>query len=206
MRMIIDRQPGSGLDQETLSRITDIIGEGGLIVYPTTNLYGLGAGISSANGMANLIKAKRRPGGMPISIMVDREQIGTLCELNELANEFIEKGSTSLTAVLPASDNAPGSIVFKGTIAVRLPCSELTRSLVETVGPITATSANIHGREAPFTIEDAEFQLGDDVSLYLNGGKLGGTPTTLVDLTGQQPKVLREGLIPANEVHDIYGR
>ncbi len=204
MSEILSWQADHPLDQEIIGRVTRSLGDGELLVYPTSNLYGLGASIRSETGLDALRKAKQRPGDMPLSVMATKQQISELCTVTELANVFIENGDMSITAVLPASGKVPSSMVHHGTLAVRLPCSELCDSLVRAAGPITATSANVHGNDAPVTVREAESQLGDLVALYLDAGTLTGTPTTLVDLTGTSPKILREGLATALEVMTTY--
>lgn len=206
MSEILRCQADRPLDQDSLGRVTRSLGEGELLVYPTSNLYGLGASIYSDTGLDALRRAKQRPGDMPLSVMATTQQIMELCTITELASVFVEKGDMSVTAVLPALGKVPSSIVRDGTLAVRLPCSELCDSMVRAAGPITATSANVHGNDAPVTVREAELQLGDLVALYLDAGTLAGTPTTLVDLTGKSPKILREGLATAREVMTTYGR
>ncbi len=206
MSEILRCQAGRPLDQEIIENVIRILKNGGLIVYPTSNLYGLGASIHSETGLDALRKAKQRPGDMPLSVMATKQQISELCTVTELANVFIENGDMSITAVLPVSGKVPSSMVLDGTLAVRLPCSELCDSLVRAAGPITATSANVHGKDAPVTVREAELQLGDLVALYLDAGTLAGTPTTLVDLTGTSPKILREGLATVREVMATYER
>lgn len=206
MDRIIVRSQEIPLSAEDIVGLRSIADAGGLVVYPTLNLYGLGVSIFSKEGIERVNTVKQRPGEMSLSIMAMERDVRELCRMTELAKVFIESGDITITAVLPSSSTAPGTVVSEGTVAVRLPPSELCRSLVNGLGPITATSANVHGREPPSTISQAMEQLGDDVTIYIDGGELSGIPTTLVDLTGEQPKVLREGLASPEDVVRRYGR
>ncbi len=206
MTEILKWQPEIPLPQDAVGRISQLLKEGEVMVYPTTTLYGLGASIYSEAGMKRLWELKRRPAYMPFSVMAAEKDILKLCSVPDIARSFIDSHDISITAILPALDPAPESAVYKGTLALRLPCSKLCNSIVEAIGPITATSANVHGKGAPVTVEEARKQLGDDVPLYIDGGMLAGTPTTLVDFTGESPKILREGAISAQEVAELYGR
>jgi len=103
MSEILRCQAGRPLDQEIIDNVTRILRDGGLIVYPTNNLYGLGASIHSEAGLDALRRAKQRPGDMPLSVMATKQQISELCTMTEQTSVFIDKGDLSITAVLRAS-------------------------------------------------------------------------------------------------------
>jgi tRNA threonylcarbamoyl adenosine modification protein (Sua5/YciO/YrdC/YwlC family) len=194
------------LPDEFLARLKIMLDGGMLIVYPTSTLYGLGASIRSVAGINFLNDVKARPPGMPISIMASAGQVRALCRIPESAGYFMDSRDQRITAVLPALEDAPGELVHNGTLAVRLSCDELTASLVESVGPITATSANVHAASVPGDIPGAVEQLGDSVSVYIDSGTLAGKPTTLIDYTGPEPKIIREGALSALEAEALHGR
>ncbi len=206
MDRVIARSQETPLSAEDIVGLRSIVDAGGLIVYPTRNLYGLGVSIFSKEGIERVNNVKQRPGEMSLSIMAMERDVRELCRMTELAKAFIESGDIAITAIMPSSTSAPRTVVHDGTVAVRLPPSELCASLVNGLGPITATSANVHGREPPKVVGQAMEQLGDDVTVYIDSGELSGMPTTLVDLTGEQPKVLREGLASLEDVVRRYGR
>jgi len=88
-------------------------------------------------------------------------------------------------------------------VAVRIPDNEVALELLSNFGPLTATSANIHGRKTPVIISDISMQFKEnDVSLYLDIGKLIGQPSTIVDMTGKQIKIVREGAIAKRDILD----
>ncbi len=206
MPELIERSTDMPLRQNDVDRINRILKNGKLVVYPTSTLYGFGASIYSEAGMKKLWDVKLRPAYMPFSIMAAVKDIQKLCVIPESARPFFDTHDIGVTAIFTALETVQDSIVYKGTLAVRLPCSELCKSIVDAAGPITATSANVHGKGAPISIAQAKGQLGDFVELYIDGGVLGGTPTTLVDFTGQEVKVLREGMTGKEEVFNLYGR
>ena len=191
--------------KEVLEKLVDVLESGDIIVYPTNTLYGIGASVLSETGIKKVHSVKGRPEGMPLSIMATPGQIKQLCPLTDSAQRFIDSGDLRITAILPAQEIAPQRIVHNGTIAIRLPTSEMLNSLISRAGPITATSANIHGKEAPASYEDAMSQLGEDIAVYINSEEVGGTPTTLVDFTGPKPKVIREGALSPDDMRKIYG-
>ncbi len=195
-----------GLPAEFLKKIKQILDDGSVIVFPTNTLYGLGASIYSEPGIQRLNELKNRPPGMPLSIMATAAQIHKLCHVTDNAGYFMASGDWRITAIFMARDGAPASLLHNGTIAVRLPCSELTASLVECVGPITATSANIHGTLTPSSIAGVIGQFGDRVPIYIDAGPLNGAPTTLIDYTGAGQRIIREGAMSAAEAGKAHGR
>jgi tRNA A37 threonylcarbamoyladenosine synthetase subunit TsaC/SUA5/YrdC len=89
---------------------------------------------------------------------------------------------------------------------VRLPCSELTSSLVDVVGPVTSTSANVHGQPTLPDIGAIISQFGERIPVYIDSGRLVNRPTTVIDFTGETPKIIREGALSREEMERIHGR
>lgn len=191
--------------KELIEKLAVVLESGELIVYPTNTLYGIGGSIFSEAGIKKVHSIKGRPEGMPLSIMATPGQIELLCQVTENAKRFISSGDLRITAILPAQEIAPQRAVHNGTLAIRLPTSEMMHSLISRTGPITATSANIHGKKATTNYEDALSQLGGDVAVYINSEEVGGTPSTLIDFTGEKPKVIREGALSPDDMRKIYG-
>jgi L-threonylcarbamoyladenylate synthase len=196
MPEIFQWSAGQGLPLEFLNKIKKVLDDGGIIVFPTNTLYGLGASIYSEIGMERLNEIKKRPPGMPFSIMATGTHIESMCHIPEKARDFMTSGDRRITAILPAGDVAPAMLVHNDTLAVRHPCSELTKSLVEFVGPITATSANMHGMPTPSNIDGIIGQFGDRVQAYIDAGTLFGAPTTMIDYTGPEQRIIRKVAIP----------
>ncbi len=205
MSGMINWQSHETLSKELIETLADVLESGNIIVYPTNTLYGIGGSIFSETGIRKVHSVKGRPEGMPLSIMATPGQIKQLCQLTENAERFIESGDLRITAILPAQKTAPQRMVHNGTLAIRLPTSEMMHSLISRTGPISATSANIHGNEPPATCHDAMSQLGENVAIYINSEEVGGIPSTLIDFTGQKPKVIREGALSLDGVSNTYG-
>ncbi|HDS58754.1 MAG TPA: threonylcarbamoyl-AMP synthase [Thermoplasmatales archaeon] len=174
---------------------------GGLVVYPTDTLYALGASISHREAVERVYAVKRRPLRCPLPVAVAEvelmDQVGVMtAPARRLAGAFLPG---PLTLVLARRDAVP-AVVSPRTVAVRVPDHPVARCLLSRTGPLTATSANLHRGPLPATVEGAREQLGAGVDLYVDGGLLPGTPSTIVDATGEV-QVLREGAIPAEEVY-----
>ncbi|MEX0835665.1 MAG: L-threonylcarbamoyladenylate synthase, partial [Nitriliruptor sp.] len=107
-----------------------------------------------------------------------------------------------LTIVVPAQPQLRWDLGRNdGTVAVRMPLDDVALEVIRAVGPLAVTSANLSGQPPGATAADAHEQLGDAVDLYLDGGpRSGGQPSTIVDVTRRQPHVLREGVVPTDEV------
>ncbi len=201
--IIIDE--GQGLAEEELDRVIETLEFGGLIVYPTTTLYGLGALVFSEEGVARLMEAKKRPWGMPVSVFTLRDRLSDICDI-PVRGLPILNSNLPLTHVLPAKPNVSSVITQAGSLAVRFPDNDLIRAICEKAGPITATSANIHGGSDPIDIHIARDELGELVDIYIDAGRCQhGTGTTIVDLTGTEVRIIREGIIPREQVIDLYG-
>lgn len=183
----------------SLARAIDRLRHGGLVVYPTDTLYGLGADARNERAVQRLLDAKGRSGARPVSVAVSSfEEVEPLGELSRPARAFLRSTLPGpYTLLLPA---APGfrrlglaaPVGVKGrSIGVRLPNHPLARALAQAVGPITATSANRHGEPPCRTISEARRAFGDTVDAYLDGApRPSGRPSTLVDWTqGDSPKL-----------------
>jgi len=188
------------LEARALDRIRDVLRGGGLVVYPTDTAYGLGADPFQEKALDRLFTAKSRPRDQPVSMAVaDIPDIFRFGEPTPIAQAFCAKNLPGpFTVVLRATAQAPPLMVSRdGRIALRIPGHPIPRLLAKAIGPITSTSANGHGQPAPRTCEAAREQLGDRVGLYIDGGAtpLGGE-SSVVDLSGKQAKVLRQGTSP----------
>ena len=194
------------MDKLDLSKALVALLNGKVIVYPTDTLYGLGADIFNDDAVRKVFEIKQRPTNMPLSVAVSNYQelakiAFTDDKTRRLANSFLPG---KLTLILKKKD-CISDIVTGGLdkVAVRIPDNEVALDLLSRFGPITATSANIHGRETPGIINDIRMQFkDDDVSVYLDIGKLAGEPSTLVDTTEKEIKIVREGAIAKKDILD----
>lgn len=191
-----------GAESEALAHAVRIVRAGGLVVYPTETLYGLGADASSPAALRRLATLKGRDAAKPISVLVaSRAMLDEVADgVDARAQRLIERfWPGPLTLVLPARHGLPSVLTGgRGTIGVRISSHPLARALVEALGrPLTATSANPGGEPAPVVIDEARRSLGQGIDAWLDGGRLpGGAGSTVLDVTVTPPRVVREGAVP----------
>jgi len=178
------------------------IKRGGVVVYPTDTLYGLGCDALNPTAIEHVFTLKKRAFSNPLSIAVN--SIGMLeryAHLDERGRELLERFLPgALTAVLPKKDLPDILTSGKGAVAVRIPDSEAALALIEACGvPITATSANLSGERPPISVEEVLEQIQKADTVLDNGVLESREPSTIVDLTGE-PKIIREGRIPNSEL------
>ena len=187
-----------------------ILQQGGIVAYPTDTIYGLGASMASHQGVERIYQVKQRPPDMALPLLVvNISQIEVLCEtVPEVARRLISIFLPgALTIVLPVSPSVPEIITAGGTtVAVRIPAHPVPLALIEGTGtPLVGTSANVSGRPSPLTADEVHDQLGDGVDLIIDDGKpCPGTASTIVDVTGEVPVILREGAISREEIEKVY--
>jgi L-threonylcarbamoyladenylate synthase len=177
-----------------------VLARGGLVIFPTDTLYALGCRARDASAVARVRAAKGRDDGKALPLVVaDLEQLEEVCArrpplLAALASRF---WPGPLSLVVPAAHGLPDSVTSgSGTVAVRVPDRTLARSLCRLGGPVVSTSANRSGNPPPETCGAAVHEVGEYAELAIDAGAGRPTPSTLVDLTGAEPKLLRAGAIP----------
>jgi tRNA threonylcarbamoyl adenosine modification protein (Sua5/YciO/YrdC/YwlC family) len=181
------------------------LADGRAIVLPTDTVYGVGADPTDERAVSAIFEAKRRPEekGLPI-LAADIDDLRRVVRFGDdallLAKRF---WPGPLTMVLPRAESFdhPLGGTDPSTVAVRVPALPLTLDLLRRSGPLAVTSANRSGEPPAHTIEEARSALGDSVDVYLDGGTLTGSPSTVVSLV-EGVGVLREGSI---EEADILG-
>ncbi|GAA2555429.1 L-threonylcarbamoyladenylate synthase [Pseudonocardia hydrocarbonoxydans] len=184
---------------------------GRLVVLPTDTVYGLGCDAFSAASVRALLKAKNRGPDMPVPVLVgswstiDGLVLGVPRSARQLIEAFWPGG---LSLVLPHAPSLSWDLgSTKGTVMLRMPLHPVALELLRDVGPMAVSSANISGSPAPATAAGARQQLGDSVAVYLDGGDTGEpVASTVVDLTGDDPLILREGAVTTEDVAEVLGR
>jgi L-threonylcarbamoyladenylate synthase len=183
---------------------------GELVVLPTDTVYGVGADAFSPAAVTRLLAAKGRGRDMPPPVLVGStraasalvEDLGPWGQ--QLIDEFWPGGLTIVCRAQRTLNWDLGDA--KGTVAVRMPQDQVTLDLLRETGPMAVTSANLTGKPAATTAEQAREQLGDAVAVYLDGGpSAGGQASTIVDLTGDVPRLLRQGAISIGRLREIAG-
>ena len=181
---------------------------GRLVVMPTDTLYGLGCDAFDNAAVASLLAAKRRGPDMPVPVLVGswdtyKGLVATITETMQVLVEAFWPGGLSI--VVPQAPSLPWNLGdTRGTVMLRMPLQPVAIELLRAVGPMAVSSANISGHTPPTTAIAAKQQLGTAVSVYLDGGEAAiGEPSTIVDLSGPYPYLLREGAISAERIAEV---
>lgn len=188
-----------------------ILKKGGVVAYPTDTVYGLGASMDSPEAVERVFTVKSRPRSMALPVLV-----GSVAQIEALAGRITPAARCliraflpgAMTLVLPASELVPEYLRAKeGTIALRIPDHSVPLALINGIGTgIVGTSANLSGRPSPVTAKDVRSQIGDAVDLIIEGDGCGGRESTIVDVTGEIPRVLRSGAVGKEEIERVCGR
>lgn len=194
-------------DFDFLDDARTIIKKGDLMVYPTETLYALGVNPFDKDALKKLFDLKKRPLTMPISVAVsDMKMLKRIAEVSELEEKIARHFLPGpLTLLMKKKAHFP-SILTSGddVIGIRIPKHEMALEIIRATGPITATSANLHGHPDPKNIEVAINQLGKEVKLYIDCGECEyQKPSTIVDATTPSVKIIRKGVIPDEEILSI---
>ena len=183
---------------------------GDLVVLPTDTVYGLGTDAFQPVAVANLLETKGRGRDMPVPVLVGspRTLPGIATGLSLSAQSLIEAfwpgGLTLVCTVQPTLQWDLGET--RGTVAVRMPLHPVAIELLTATGPMAVSSANRSGMAPATTLDEAIEQLGDEVSVYLDGGPSGEpVPSTIVDVTGDVPRLLRAGAVTAELLREVCG-
>ena len=196
---------------ETRKLAAEIISNGGLIAFRTDTFYGVGADPLNASAVGKIKTLKGRDEGKPILLLIaDLADAEALLASQPKAFEILSRAiwPGPLTIVVPAVDGLPDELTAgTGTVGVRLPGSEEVRGLVrECGGRLTATSANPSGSEAAKSAAEVSEYFATGLDLIVDGGEVTATqPSTVIDVTGSVPRLLREGAVSKNEIEGALG-
>lgn len=182
--------------------------KGQLVVLPTDTVYGVGADAFDAEAVQALLAAKGRGREMPPPVLIgSKSTSGALAKgLPEYAKALIEKfWPGPLTLVAHQQPSLRWDLgETRGTVAIRMPDDPIALEILDRTGPLAVTSANKHGQPAATTIEEAEEMLGRWVDVYVDAGpSRGGSASTILDVTGERPKVLRPGALSTDELNAV---
>lgn len=181
---------------------------GELVVMPTDTLYGIAAEAFDPVAVDRLLAAKGRGRNMPPPVLVGtvRAAIALVQEFGEMGKDLVDEfWPGGLTLVFRSSPTLVWDIgETQGTVAVRMPLHAVALSLLKKTGPLAVSSANYSGQPPATTADEAVEQLGESAAVYLDAGSCpGDVPSTIVDLTGSVPKLLRPGVIPADQLREV---
>src|SRR5690606_8826190 len=181
-----------------------------LVVLPTDTVYGIGCDAFDGAAVRSLLAAKRRGPDMPVGVLV-----GSWSTIEGLVLSVPKQAYTLIEAFWPGDlslvlEHAP-SLSWdlgntRGTVMLRMPLHPVALELLREVGPLAVSSANVSGQPPAATVTEARDQLGSLVSVYLDGGPAAhAVASTIVDLTADRPRVLREGAVGLAEIAEVLG-
>ena len=186
-----------------------LLREGGVIAYPTDTVYGLGASVFNYSSISTMfvIKARSRDQAVPV-LIASETQLGEVAI--DISNDALKLAKAfwpgKLTLVMKRHPDLPSLITGGGdTVGVRLPDHPCPQALIQALGsPITGTSANRPNGQAPTSAQEVQKQLGNRLSLILDGGPSpSNLPSTIIDTTQTPPKVLRAGVLSIAEIRKV---
>ncbi len=196
--------------EDAAVRAAGVLRAGGVVLYPTDTLYGLGADAFSDEAIAKIYTIKTRDESKPIhAIVADIAMAEQYGEVTDKAKELVKKFGGKVTLVVKKKSGLDTGIAQNiSTFGFRISDNEFCIALARILGrPITATSANKSGLPSARRVDDILLQLGDNaakIELVVDAGELPERkPSTVVDLSGTEPKVLREGAVSVPEIEDI---
>lgn len=192
--------------KEVLEKAITVLNNGGIIAYPTETFYGLGAKFDSDEALKRLYELKSRDKDKPIPLIIGNKQLlfsltDTVSDTAELLIKKFWPGP--LTLIFKAKESLSGYITAKtGKVAVRIPGESIALRFAESAGfPITTTSANISGSKPTESADEVIGLFGGKIDLVIDGGKTPSSmPSTIVDVSGKNLEILREGAIPESVI------
>ncbi|MFO7646179.1 MAG: L-threonylcarbamoyladenylate synthase [Desulfosarcina sp.] len=201
------RVDSSALHPDDIGRAAEILGNEGVVVFPTTGLYGLAADARCVAAVRRVFAIKRRSARKPLLVLLSGlEDMPTLVRaVPDYAQSLLGLWPGGVTLVFQAADAVPVELTGgTGKIGVRLPAHPVARALVKRFGgPITATSANRSGDPAAAAVADLAPEILGQVDLVLDAGTLaGGAGSTVVDVTDWPVRVIREGAVPRQAIEE----
>lgn len=197
--------------EKQIELAVEVLKSGGIIAFPTDTVYGLGADPSNEKAVDKVYRVKKRPRALPLPLLLAEksELTKVACIVPDiawrLAERFLPGG---LTLVLPKGARVPEAVTAGGdTVAVRIPDHYIATAIIRGLGtPLVGTSANVSGKPSPVTAQGVYEQLGDEVDLIIDGGRSpGGVESTVIDLSGDVPVIVREGAVPQGEIERVCG-
>ena len=209
MTQLLDcRDPANRSD--AVAAAAAAVKSGRLVVMPTDTVYGIGADAFDSRAVAGLLAAKGRGRDMPVGVLVGSWDTidGLVLYVPDTARELVRAfwpGALSLVVQqAPSLQWDLGDA--RGTVMLRMPLQPVALELLRQTGPMAVSSANVSGEPPATTVAQAQGQLGDLVDVYLDGGpSQQQAASTILDLTGPAPRILREGPVSAQAIADVLG-
>jgi L-threonylcarbamoyladenylate synthase len=195
--------------QQQVEQATTILKQGGIVACPTDTVYGVVAAINIEPAVERIYRIKGRPRSQALPILLaDKSQMADVAKIVpllawRLADKF---WPGALTMVLLKSESVSDIVTGGGkTVAVRMANHPMPIAIIRGLGvPIVGTSANLSGKPSALTAEEVRTQIGDRVDMIIDGGRCpGGIESTIVDLSGEEPRIIRQGPISFEELKEV---
>jgi L-threonylcarbamoyladenylate synthase len=198
------------LMEDQVELAIEVLKEGGVVAFPTDTVYGIGANAFTEQAVAKIYRIKQRPRHLALPLLIsskpDLERVARVVPevAWRLADRFLPGG---LTLVLKKAAVVPDIVAPGDTVAVRIPDHPVPIALIRGLGaPLIGTSANPSGGASPVTAREVQEQLGNKVDLIVDGGRCRwGVESTVVDVSGELPRILREGVVSRREIEELCG-
>jgi len=196
--------------QTQIERSISILKQGGLVAFPTDTVYGLGTCADNKQAVERVYRVKERPRNMALPLLLaNTSQISEVAyPVPPIAWLLVDKFLPGALTIVLYKSNSVLDIVTGGgnTVAIRIPAHPVPIALAKNLGPIIGTSANLSGKPSALTADEVRSQFGDKIDLVIDGGRCpSGRESTIIDVTGEVPVVLREGAISTEELREVCG-
>lgn len=201
-----------GISQQILSKSKSVLSDGGIIIFPTETVYGLGADIFNEESINRIYKIKGRDFNKPLAAHISSiNQIELICDnvsdlFCKLAENFLPG---PLSIVVPNVNSKVPKIVTSGlnTIAIRYPDNDICRKIIDNFNfPLAATSANVSGHTSPINFSNIEKEIIDEVDLAVDGGECYYKMESTVISIVSQPKILRQGVLKKEDIEEVLNQ
>lgn len=192
-----------------LSQYIDLLRKGNIVAFPTETVYGLGAYAWNPTAIQKIFTIKGRPSDNPLIVHVSEEE-----QVHEFSDSIPDSAHTlieefwpgPLSLVLPKKPKVLDAVTAGlDTVAIRMPDHDIALELISNTGPLVAPSANKSGRPSPTKAEHVKADFGEEFPVIDGKATKVGLESTVLDLTGDQPEILRPGSISRKEIEDILG-
>ena len=211
MNTILKKIDKDNIDYSVMEMAGEILRRGEMVAFPTETVYGLGANALDESASAKIYEAKGRPSDNPLIVHISKEE-----QLEPLVKEIPEKARLlmekfwpgPLTLIFKKKDTVPdGTTGGLDTVAIRMPDNAVALAMIDAAKvPIAAPSANTSGRPSPTTANHVMDDMNGRISMILDGGAVGiGIESTIVDVTGEIPMILRPGYINKSMLENVVG-
>lgn len=194
------------IDQKDIHMVCQTIKNGGVVAFPTETVYGLGVKFNSSKALDKLMEAKNRDYSKAITLMVaDKSDIEQYAYVSDKAKKIIQAFMPGMLTLVFQKKECVDDVMTNGkkTIGIRIPDSEYVLSLLKRVGPMLVTSANLSNHPNTTSTKEVLEQLNGRIDMIVDGETTDSIASTVVDVSGDDFKILREGKIKREDIEEV---